>query len=78
VDGSVLFLRIVVIAGVERSVKPPFKIIVEEVNIKKSILIRVRGAFLCVLVFALGIVVKTSHHPYCGRRTMAKMGSETC
>jgi len=47
------------------------------VNIKKSILIRVRVAFLCVLVFALGIVVKTSHIQFVEGEQWAKMGSET-
>ncbi len=46
-------------------------------NIKKSILIRVRVAFLCVLVFALGIVVKTSHIQFVEGEQWAKMGSET-
>jgi cell division protein FtsI (penicillin-binding protein 3) len=44
------------------------------VNIKKSILVRVRVAFLFVLLFAIAVVVKTGHIQFVEGEKWAKMG----
>jgi cell division protein FtsI (penicillin-binding protein 3) len=44
------------------------------VNIKKSILLRVRIAFLFVLLFAIAVVVKTGHIQFVEGEKWAKMG----
>jgi cell division protein FtsI (penicillin-binding protein 3) len=44
------------------------------VNIKKSILLRVRVAFLFVLLFAIAVVVKTGHIQFVEGEKWAKMG----
>ena len=46
-------------------------------NIKKSILIRVRVAFLCVLVFAVCVAAKISHIQFVEGEQWARMGAET-
>jgi cell division protein FtsI (penicillin-binding protein 3) len=46
------------------------------VNIKKSILIRVRVAFLFVMLFAIAVVVKTSHIQTVEGDKWAKMGEQ--
>ncbi len=45
-------------------------------NIKKSILIRVRVAFLCVLVFALCVAAKIGHIQFIEGEHWAKLGAE--
>jgi cell division protein FtsI (penicillin-binding protein 3) len=44
------------------------------VNIKKSILLRVRLAFLCAVLFAIAIVVKTGHIQFAEGEKWAAMG----
>jgi cell division protein FtsI (penicillin-binding protein 3) len=44
------------------------------VNIKKSILLRVRVAFLCAVLFAIAIVVKTGHIQFVEGEKWAAMG----
>ena len=45
-------------------------------NIKKSILVRVRVAFLCVLIFAICVAAKISHIQFVEGEQWAKMGAE--
>lgn len=46
-------------------------------NIKKSILIRVRLAFLCVLIFALCVAAKIGHIQFVEGEQWARMGADT-
>jgi cell division protein FtsI (penicillin-binding protein 3) len=46
------------------------------VNIKKSILIRVRVAFLFVMAFAIAVVVKTGHIQTAEGKKWAEMGEK--
>jgi cell division protein FtsI (penicillin-binding protein 3) len=46
------------------------------VNIKKSILIRVRIAFLCVLIFAICVAAKIGHVQFVEGEKWAKLGEE--
>ena len=45
-------------------------------NIKKSILIRVRIAFLCVVIFAIGVGAKVGHIQFVEGEKWAKMGED--
>ena len=45
-------------------------------NIKQSILVRVRVAFLCVLVFAIGVGAKIGHIQIAEGEKWAKMSEE--
>jgi hypothetical protein len=48
--------------GLKESLNPPFKVVVEKVNIKKSILVRVRVAFLGMMIFAICVAAKIRPH----------------